>query len=443
MVTGLKGESLGSDLTIGIIGPQDLVERVMLMGHEGAVPSRLVAAAYSDEREAPERVTLLGSSIDVCLFTGPLPYEVARGSGTLSIPATYVPLGGTALYGALMRAAREGEYDPARVSIDVLSRTEVEDAYADLGLQTAHVHVREGSAGADFHEELWRAGVTTAALTCAPTVASHLRGASVPTLEVRPTTASIKSGLNTAALLGAATMLETAQIAVGIVDVPTLRDTHQQGSYRYWREELRLTVHRLLLDEARQSGLLLWPNDDHSYLVAATVGSVAAATRGFRAQPFVERIRDELGIGVEVGIGLGATAQDAEAHARTGLSWSHRSRGRRGFVVDRIGRAFAVAAHEPGRRSAGQDSAGAGDLKGLDVLSRLTIALDRQHEGSPPLIVDAEITARSLGVTQRTARRLLRGLVEDGLAWPLPPNRAPQPGRPRQLYRLIREKLNT
>lgn len=441
MVTGLKGEPLASDLTIGIIGPQDLVERVMLMGHEDAVPSRLVAAAYSDEKEAADRVAMLGSSVDACLFTGPLPYEVARQFGVLTMPATYVPLGGASLYSALLRATRESDYDPTRVSIDVLSRTEVEEAYADLDLETTHVHVREGSAGPEFHEELWRTGRTTAAITCAHGVASHLRGTDIPTLEVRPTTASIRTGLNTAALLGAANQLEMAQIAIGIIDVPTLRETSQQGSYRYWREELKLTVHRLLLDEARRTGLLLWPHDDHSYLVAATVGSVSDATRGFRSPPFVERIRDELGIGVEVGIGLGATAQKAEAHARAALSWAHRSRGRRGFVVDRIGRAFPVTANESGRNEA--DAPGGVDPRRLEALARLVVALEKEHEGASPLIVDAEITARCLGVTERTARRLLRTLVEGGLAWPLPPNRTPQPGRPRQLYRLIKEKLDT
>jgi hypothetical protein len=44
-------------------------------------------------------------------------------------------------------------------------------------------------------------------------------------------------------------------------------------------------------------------------------------------------------------------------------------------------------------------------------------------------------------VTPRTARRLLATLVEEGLAWPLPPSRSPQPGRPRQAYRLVIEKL--
>ncbi|MDD6790952.1 MAG: transcriptional regulator, partial [Thermobifida fusca] len=63
-------------------------------------------------------------------------------------------------------------------------------------------------------------------------------------------------------------------------------------------------------------------------------------------------------------------------------------------------------------------------------------------EEDGPLVVDAENAGRMLGVTSRTARRLLRTLVEEGLAWPLPPNRTLQPGRPRQLYRLIVEKLD-
>ena len=56
-------------------------------------------------------------------------------------------------------------------------------------------------------------------------------------------------------------------------------------------------------------------------------------------------------------------------------------------------------------------------------------------------MVDAETAGRLLGVTSRTARRLLHTLAEEGLAWPLPPSRTPQPGRPRQFYRLVTEKL--
>jgi predicted ArsR family transcriptional regulator len=87
--------------------------------------------------------------------------------------------------------------------------------------------------------------------------------------------------------------------------------------------------------------------------------------------------------------------------------------------------------------AAGTDAEGA--PRALATLSRLAELLP---PGDSVLAVDAETASRVLEVTPRTARRLLRALAEEGLAWPLPPNRAPQPGRPRQSYRLVVERLD-
>ncbi|MEV4898992.1 transcriptional regulator, partial [Nonomuraea sp. NPDC055795] len=147
------------DLTIGVVGPHDLVERVMLMGHAAApLPCRLVAAAYRDEQEAPDKVTRLGPGVDACLFASPVPYDLARRSGVLTMPATYVQLGGSALVAALAKAALDTRIDPKRVSIDVVSRAEVEEAYTDLGIAATDVHSRDepGATGtiAAYHERL-------------------------------------------------------------------------------------------------------------------------------------------------------------------------------------------------------------------------------------------------------------------------------------------------
>src|SRR3954447_10929845 len=131
------------DLTIGVVGPHDLVERVMLMGHGPTpIPSRLVAAAYRDEQEAADKVVRLGSGVDVCLFASPVPYEFARKAGVLTMPATFVPLNGAALQGALLRACLDERHEPERVSIDVLTRAEVEEAFGEIDLHTDHVHLR-------------------------------------------------------------------------------------------------------------------------------------------------------------------------------------------------------------------------------------------------------------------------------------------------------------
>ncbi len=437
------------ELIIGIVGPHELVERIMLSGTsaggkagtggplataETGPPRRLVAAAYRDEQEAADQVLRLGTGIDVCLFASRAPYEYARAAGALSSPATFVPLGGSALYVALLRAGRETGSDPARASIDTLSRADVEDAFAELGVPSLDVHIREdpGSPAvmAAFHERLFRRNETSVAFTCMQSVAHKLSAAGVPVYTLRPTGSDIRSALRTAALLGGYRRLEDAQLALALVEVPALRDSGRRGSPRQSREEMRLTVHRFLVQEAQRIHAAVSATSDHGFLIVATRGSLARATDGFRVPPFVERARTDLGVTIDVGIGMGRTAVEAEAHARASLVRAQSGGGMPGITAGREGYA-PVPAPRPAEATQHRS-------RGLETLSRLAEKLDATDAN---FVVDAEAAGRLLAVTPRTARRLLHILVEEGLAWPLPPTRAPQPGRPRQFYRLVVEKL--
>ncbi|RNL85835.1 transcriptional regulator [Halostreptopolyspora alba] len=416
-----------------------MVERVMLMGSgsTGPLNARLIAAAYRDEQEATDKVLRLGSAIDAYLFASPVPYEFARKAGVLTMPATYVPLGGASLHEALLRATLDERLDPTRASLDVLGRSDVVEAYSEVDLPVDGIHVHEEltstSQLTSFHEGLWRRKVTRMAITCVRGVAERLEAIGVPVMRLRPTNAGVRSALQTAGLLGAHHRLEEAQLGVVVVDVPTLRDSTRRSTPRYWRDELRLALQRLLLQEAHRINATAHPVDDHTFMVTATRGSLVSATEGFRQPPFVERIKAELGIAIEVGIGMGRTTQDAESHARAALSRAQATR--QSFAVDREGRSLVPAQRAPQRQQTPEPLR----TKGRETLLRLS---EKIAEEDGPLVVDAENAGRMLGVTPRTARRLLRTLVEEGLAWPLPPNRTLQPGRPRQLYRLIVEKID-
>ncbi|WP_141925337.1 transcriptional regulator [Haloactinospora alba] len=417
-----------------------MVERVMLMGSgaTGPLNARLIAAAYRDEQEAADKVTRLGSAIDVYLFASPVPYEYARKAGMLTMPATYVPLGGASLHEALLRATLDERFDPTRASIDVLGRSDVIEAYSEVDLPVDGIHVHEELTNtaqlASFHEGLWRRNATRMAITCVRGVAERLETLGVPVVRLRPTNAGVRSALQTAGLLGAHHRLEEAQLGVVVVDVPTLRDSGRRSTPRYWRDELRLSLNRLLLQEAHRINATAHSVDDHTFMVTATRGSLVSATEGFRQPPFVERIKAELGIAIEVGVGMGRTTQDAETHARAALSRAQASR--QSFAVDREGRPLVPAQRAPQRSSSITEQV---RTKGRETLLKLS---EKIAEEDGPLVVDAENAGRMLGVTPRTARRLLRSLVDEGLAWPLPPNRTLQPGRPRQLYRLILEKID-
>ncbi len=264
----------------------------------------------------------LGSTVDACLFASRVPYELSRRAGVLTVPATYIHLSGSALYAALLRASREGR-DIGRSSIDVLSQADVEDAFAELGIDFSGVHVREEVSGAatiaSFHERLFQQDQTTVAFTCLQSVARRLAAAQIPVFPLRPTGSAVRSALRTATLLASFRRLENAQLAVVIVEVPTLRDTVRRGAPRQAREELRLTVHRFLVQEAQRIHATVSPMSEHGFLVVATRGSLAQAVDGVGGPPFVERARSELGIGIEVGVGAGRTELEAEARARSAL----------------------------------------------------------------------------------------------------------------------------
>jgi hypothetical protein len=446
------------ELTIGIVGPLDLVERVMLARGPGGQPGaanafvggpsgtgdmpwparRLVAAVYREEQEAPDKVLKLGRAVDACMFASQVPYSYARRAGVLCCPANFVPLGGSALFAALLRASREPGgpgRDLARASVDALSRADVDDAFAEIGLSSRDVLLHEEPARpaalASFHEQHWRQHRTAAAYTCLPSVAARLAAADVPVFLLRPTASAIRETLRAAALLGGHRRLEDAQLVIVIVEVPTLRATARRASLRNAQEELRLTVQRFLVQEADRIQATVSPAGDHGFLVTSTRGSMAAATGGFRTLPFVQRARSELGVIIKVGVGMGRTAAEAEEHARAALGHSEPAAAIRGAGPDREGQPVALANRQSAPGIVPRP-------RGLETLSRLAGKLPATDES---LVVDAETAGHLLAVTPRTARRLLHVLVEEGLAWPLPPSPSPQPGRPRQSYRLAVEKL--
>ena len=209
-----------AELTIGIVGPHDLVERIMLSGTVqpgvlpgdagqpgtgspvpsangvSAAPARRLVAAASQRAGAGDKVLRLGAGIDACLFASQVPHEYARRAGTLRVPATYVPLAGSALYAALAAGQPGAGPGPEPGQRGRAPPADVEDAFGELGVPTDNVHVREDAANAAtlaaFHERLWRRDEITVAFTCLQSVAQRLSAADVPVRILRPTSSAIR-----------------------------------------------------------------------------------------------------------------------------------------------------------------------------------------------------------------------------------------------------------
>lgn len=432
-------------LRIAVVGPDDLVERSMLAEHRRpqGLDCQLVAAGYREEHQTSEILHGLEGRIDGCLFTGPLPYDIARQEGSLRVPGSYVPLNDAALYRTLLGGVREQRCDPTRISVDTMSQEEVEEAYAEIETPVERVSVHPYAVGerassiAAFHEAAWKSGGTTAAVTCIRSVWQLLQVAGVPSLRVLPTQASVRAALRTVVLMGVGTHLADAQIAVAIVQVQPPQPGRERPGL-YWHDELRLSLHQILLSEARRMDATVQPFEDRGFLLVTTVGALATSTDDFRTAPFLDRIRRELGVGAFVGVGLGRSAWEAAAGADRALVRARES-GAQGFAMS-SGEQVLLLSGADGRplQTESREQAEA-----MELLGRLVKALDDGRGGGrdDSYVVHAQEVADALVTTQRTARRHLQLLTEQGLAWPLPADRTTQPGRPRRRYRLTVERL--
>ncbi|WP_283139466.1 GTP cyclohydrolase IIa [Rhizohabitans arisaemae] len=431
-------ERLRSKIAIGVVGPHDLVEQIVHIGASlpSAASFRLVGAPHAGEHETHDRLSKIIGGIDVVLFTGPLQHDLARQSGDLPVPATHVQVSSGGLYAALLRGVLRYGIDPARVSVDSVAPDDVAEAYEEIGVSMSGVHVSEYlrpesvRAFVGFHERLHKSGATTAALTTVRSVATRLVEDGVTALRIMPTMHTLRQAIDTAALLGTGSRLEESQIAIVLVELAASARPSHSGPGNYWQQELKLSLHRALLTDARLMGATVTPREENTYVVTTTVGALKQATEGFRVAPFMDRVRADVGVAVDVGLGLGHTARDAEANALTALERARGSDAAAAYLVGDDGTSLSLPLRQRRKVEAEPEV----ESKAVKVRDRLL-----SHLGDDPeaMVVDAEIVAEILGVAQRSARRVLQNLVEEGLAWALPPAKSPHAGRPRQPYRLV------
>jgi hypothetical protein len=426
---------------VGIVGPPDVVQRMIEIGHSLVVDDfmsmNLVGTSYSRQAQIPERVRGLVDDVDVVLFAGPLPYDIAHEAGVLTRPATFVELAGSSLYGAMLRATRGSDMDLERVSIDSLSKAAVAEAYDECELSRKAVRSMpydgpdSASRFAEFHRELFAAGRTSGALTTVDAVARELTRAKVPVIRIRATISALRASLRTAAFLGAGSLLEAAQVVIGLIEIPQLPRRTGHGAIGTWAaQELRLEVVKALRSETDRLSISLMPRDERSLALVATLAAISDVTQEFTVAPFVSRVQRATGVTPLIGLGMGSTALAAELNAEQALTDARSGGAGRVYVRLRDGSTLAM--------SSGPDTVEAGtELVGSRLQDMVKTLRDGLADAdSNAQLIDAESASTLLGISARTARRVLQDLAREGLAWPVPAS-AVSPGRPRQTYRLV------
>jgi hypothetical protein len=407
-------------VTIGVVGPGDLVELVLALQDRPADVS-LVPFIYSHEEQASRLVTAAQDQVDGLLFTGVVPYARARVDGVLRRPAEHVSYSGATLLRALVEQLRLG-HDAAALSIDTLTRAQVIETMTEARLPTDQVRVLEYRSGITseevvaFHRAAKDEAGTKLAITCLGS-AYRVLEQEMHAVRLAPSRHSIREALRHLVLTVTNLRTGDAQVAIGLIDLDGASDVELQRSI----SPLGGALARL----------------DDVYLVVSTAGLLEQATSHYQDLPLLERLSSRHKR-VHIGFGVGRTAAEAESLARRALG---RSR-----AVGPAAVAVALADDTDIIVSGGQPADPAllppDDLSLLARRAGLNLTtlhqlreLSAQRPAEQELITASDV-AEYLGVQERTARRVLKRLERSGIAEVVSAQRDGHSGRPRLLYRI-------
>ncbi|ASO20967.1 hypothetical protein FHR81_001936 [Actinoalloteichus hoggarensis] len=404
-------------LTIGVVGPGDLVDPIAVVAEDGR-RNRAIRIAYQHEDDASSLVAEHHDEVDAWLFTGVVPHTIAEDAGVVGHPAEHVSYSGVTLLSDVIRLLRDGREIRA-LSIDTLEAAEVRETLTAAGLEATATEILEyrgGQTGADvvaFHRRaVDRLGPDTVILTCLGSAFAALR-ADHPTVRMVPSRRDTREAVASLVLKTQSHRYSDAQVAVGLAEVDG-DDTPLTGLFS------RLGASRFDVGEGRSA-------------FVTTRGPLWTVTHRFTRLPVLAELAENAAR-AHLGIGIGRSASAAESAAGTAL----------GKAVDGGPVAAALLLPNEAPRMLYAEEGGRGlepaaDLRQLagraGVSPRTLLVIRDLLERTESTQVTAHDVADAFGIHERSARRLVKQLERAGIAVPSG-RRISGPGRPLVVYEL-------
>lgn len=415
---------------IGIVGPQDSVALATRVSEELGRANELVCLAYVDPGDAIALARQLEPTCDVLLFTGQVPFEQAKREGHWQCEIDVILHSPADLYRMIAIVLKTTEGDFPRVSVDTIDGDTVRRAFSDIGLAEPLVIPAAGSGEmssgelarrtASSHAEMVEAGQADAALTCLAETYRLLREQGVKAWRIEHAPVTVRQALERAwysAQVRHATGRAPAVVLVAVED-----------------QETAAALQGRVVSHARRLGSRA-TLEGGKYTMATTRAAVDAALARHRGgqRSLIDLAAIPPVGSVRVGVGFGDTFDTAAIWANTALQLAAHTK--EAMIVREDASVETASGSVSLMPSLQETSAGVLRLAaetglGPLVLRRLVATLNRLDSDA----VTAQQLANFYGVTPRSARRMIRGLVSAEYAREAGVRGAAGAGRPHVVY---------
>ncbi|MEB3100809.1 hypothetical protein [Ferviditalea candida] len=415
---------------VAVIGPQEIVQRVMDEGGQLA-ELEFHPVPYVREADSLENSLLIDHQVDVILYTGPVPYTIAKKNArSLKSALMYINYGGTGLYRVLFQMVKDGFIQQGtanRISIDFLNSEEVIGTFEELEIDYRQLEILElkefvsSDEIVERHLQLWKNGKIDSVITCIVSVYKKLKELEVPVYCIMPTRTSIMASLRLALVNGKYKTSENNQIAACQFSLEATGNREQL--LRFMSDALQTSMQQVA---------------ENIYLVFTTKGLVLSLTEGLKKLPGFMKKEHK----IHMGIGIGITAKEAVLRSYMAYQKSEDEGDNVLYVIGDENSVIRIAGlEEHAERMEYQSRTYDEIIRNIASETKLSISTLSKIKYVSEALGKYDVTALELGkqlnITLRSARRILKALADEGYAQVIGGEQPILRGRPRQIYKLL------
>lgn len=427
-------------MKLGVIGPSDSVYKIV--NDLVSIDKNIEIKTYIREKviDSVEVIEECERECSAVLFTGIAVYEYVKLKHNISIPHTFVDRSGSSIAKALWEI-RNNNLNLNKFSIDVVDNTTIEDMIEELELNPKAMYCLPFSIDKDeteyikWHTNLYDNKKVDVIITGFGAVYNELKRRGYPVFRLSATKPLVNVCYNKIKSKCALDRAQYSQIGVEILSINDKRDS----SDSYYSNMIKRTeLEKYIIEYAREIQGSLFPFGHNEYIVFANKGAIEQESNYINLAKLQKDIKSN-GFLLSIGIGIGTTSYQAEINARKALRRSFDSNGKDIYQIDEDDKIKGPIGtnHEMNYALVSSDERilEISNKTGLSCESVLKlIALNETRKSK---VYDSKELAGCLDVSERTARRILKKIIEADFARVFAKESSSGTGRPKNIIELL------
>jgi hypothetical protein len=429
------------NIKVGVLGAKDTVDLMMDIAKANYNDLSFSYFTYNNHADISEILSKHRSMIDVWIFSGQVPYAIAKEANLIDNNAFHLELNGSSLFKTFLEMTYTDHLKLERISFDTIAENAIFETLGELNLPLEDIYInsykgyKSPQELIDFHFSLYQQNKVRICVTCIRSVYEELKKRNVPVYRIIPTRVAIHQAIRRSRQQGETLHFKRSQIAVQIIQVEDMNNIISENTFSYEVYRLDLKLQEAILEYSEAIFGSLLPLGRGNFIIFSTRGLLEDSTV-YHPNTLLDNLRLITDQPVNIGIGYGQNALAAEQNARLGLTHAKNQGGNRVVLVDEYG-------YMEGPLKRPQSIGFRFRTEDKDISEKLTKAGINISTFNKFLAIQDKIGPVSsvniselLGMTPRNARRILSNLEQHGMAEIVGEEAPTGKGRPRKIYKI-------